>query len=71
MTDPAGRAEAGDHEHALDQSPHAEAGVGPVRLPSDERHNGERDVLDEAIYSFSLIRRVRPISIVEGGGHFA
>ena len=47
VTDPAGRAEAGHHEHALEQRPRTEAGVGAVWLPGDQRHDGERDVLDE------------------------
>ena len=47
MADPAGGAEAGHHEDALDERPGAEAGVGAVRLAGDQRHDGQGHVLDE------------------------
>lgn len=55
VTDPAGRAESGHHEHAFHQSLRAEAGVGAVGLPGDERHDGERNVLDEHLCSVDAI----------------
>ena len=47
VADPAGGAEAGHHEDALDERPGAEAGVGAVRLAGDQRHDGQGHVLDE------------------------
>ena len=54
MADPAGGAEAGHHEHALDQRPGAEAGVGAVRLAGDQRHDGQGHVLDEHLIMAGL-----------------